>query len=86
MNDLEELALVAPGELYGNSAFAPSCCDEEISSLGMAPIDKVAWVGMAEGSGFKCTNKLKVVRFKDTMASTDKDAWTIAVEAKHDKF
>ena len=50
----------------------------------LASSDELALVGAGLGGGFTNTKELKVMKFKEAMASSDKDKWQTAVDKEHD--
>ena len=50
------------------------------------PQDELSLVGMAEVGAFDLTSDLKATKFKEAMASANKESWLKAVEEEHNKF
>jgi hypothetical protein len=65
-----------PGEL---ALIVPNLpCAEEVAEFGL--------VGAVVGGGFERTGELKVMKYKEAMASTDTAKWKQGVEAEHEKL
>jgi hypothetical protein len=48
--------------------------------------DEFSFVGAGLGGGFTNTNKLHIMKYKETMASSDQDKWQNAVNEEHEKM
>src|SRR5687767_15823172 len=76
--ELQELSLFTTSKYDLESKDAVSDDKEERN------IEELGAVGV--GDNYDNTQELKVVKFKDAMASKDKEGWMKAVTTEHDKF